>query len=130
MTGAASASFADKNVGAGKTVTVTGYTAPSGNYTVTQPSLTADITAANLTVTATGVDKQYDGTNGATVTYSDNRISGDVLTVSGTATFDSASVANGKSVAVSGISIAGADAGNYSLTSTTATTTANITRRS
>jgi len=33
-----------------------------------------------LTVTATGVDKIYDGTTATTVTLSDNRFSGDVLT--------------------------------------------------
>ena len=32
-------------VGTGKTITITGYTAPSANYTVSQPTgLTADIT--------------------------------------------------------------------------------------
>ncbi len=40
--------FADDSVGTGKTVTVSGLTitgADSGNYTLTQPTTTADITA-------------------------------------------------------------------------------------
>ena len=45
------------NVGTGKTVTVTGYTSPSSNYTLTQPSFTANITAAPLTITADNVIK-------------------------------------------------------------------------
>ncbi len=129
VTGTPSATFASKSVGSAKTVTVTGYTAPSNNYTVTQPSLAADITAATLTVTATGVNKPYDGTNSATVTYSDDRISGDVFNVTGTATFDTAAVASGKTITVSSIAISGADAGNYTLANTSTTATADITKK-
>src|SRR5205823_1626250 len=43
------------------------------------------------------------------------------------ASFGDKNVGNGKVVGVSGISISGADAGNYSLQNTTASTTANIT---
>ena len=47
-----------------------------GNYTSnTTASTTADITAKALTVTATGINKVYDGTTTATVTLSDNRVS-------------------------------------------------------
>ena len=49
------------------------------------------------------------------------------MTCSGTATFDTASVGTGKTVTVSGITLSGAAAGNYTLASPTATTTANIT---
>ena len=66
--------FANKNVGTGKTVSVTGITisgTDAGNYTFnTTASTTADITARALTVTATGVNKVYDGTTAATVTLS------------------------------------------------------------
>jgi len=79
-------------------------------------------------VTATGVNKVYDGTVTATVTLSDNRVAGDVFTASyGSASFTSSAVGNGKTVNVSGISLAGTDAGNYTLGNTTAATTANIT---
>src|SRR6185369_17033603 len=73
------ATFANKNVGSAKTVSVSGTDA--GNYTFnTTASTTADITARALTVSATGVNKVYDGTTSATVTLSDNRVSGDTLT--------------------------------------------------
>ena len=41
----------------------------SGNYTLTQPTLSGDITAKELTITGiTGSDKVYDGTTAATAT--------------------------------------------------------------
>src|SRR5439155_675112 len=46
----------------------------------------------------------------------------------GTATFDNKTVANGKTVTLSGASLTGADAGNYVLDSV-ATTVANITAK-
>jgi len=48
--------FANKNVGTNKTVTISGLTisgTDSANYTLTQPTTTANITAASLTVSAT-----------------------------------------------------------------------------
>src|SRR5438132_9228497 len=52
------------------------------------PISTADITARALTISATGVNKIYDATTAASVTLSDNRVSGDVFTDSNTtATF-------------------------------------------
>src|SRR5208337_609043 len=125
------AMFSDKNVGTGKTVTATGLSltgTDSGNYTVSSvATTTANVTPAPLTVTATGVNKVYDGTTAATVTLSDNRVSGDVFTDTYTsATFGSKHVGTGKTVTVSGISISGTDAGNYTF-NTTASTAANIT---
>src|SRR5207253_1059086 len=77
---------------------------------------------------ATGVNKRYDGNSSATVTLSDNRLSGDAFTDSyASASFADKNVGNGKTVSVSGFSISGTDAGNYSLSNTTASTTANIT---
>jgi hypothetical protein len=124
--------FANKNVGTGKTVTVSGLTmagASAANYKLTQPTATASITVRSLTVTATGVNKVYDGTTVATVTLSDNRVAGDVLSESyAAASFADKNAANGKTVTVSGIAISGTDSGNYSPATTTATTTANITK--
>jgi hypothetical protein len=131
-TAGATGAFADKNVAAGKTVTVTGMTisgADAANYSLTQPAPTATISAKGLTVSATGVNRIYDGTTNATVTLSDNRLSGDVLTTAYTsASFTSKTVGTGKTVNVAGISISGTDSGNYTA-NTTATTTANITAR-
>jgi hypothetical protein len=129
-----SATFVDKNVGTGKTVTVNGISilgGASANYALqnTTATTTANITARALTVTATGVNKVYDGTTSAAVTLSDNRVAGDLFTDSYTsASFSDKNVGNGKTVSVSGISISGTDAGNYTF-NTTASTTADITPR-
>jgi filamentous hemagglutinin family protein len=131
VTGAAS--FADKNAGIAKTINITGINvtgADSGNYSFA-PTATAsaDITARPLSVAATGTNKVYDGNVSAAVTLSDNRLAGDVLTVSSvSASFADKSVATGKTVSVAGISIAGADSANYSA-NTTAATVADITAR-
>jgi hypothetical protein len=127
------ATFADKNVGTGKAVTASGISfsgADAGNYTLasTTASTTANITARSLTVSATGINKVYNGTTTDTVTLSDNRVSGDDFTDSYTsATFADANVGTGKTVSVSGIIISGTDASNYALHNTTVTTTADIT---
>jgi len=128
------ARFADKNVGTGKPVTVTVVAldgADAVNYTATPPTgLTANITARSLTVTATGVNKVYDGTTDATVTLSSDKVSGDDLTLAyASAVFAAEDVATGIAVDVDGISIGGADAGNYTLSNTTASTTADITAK-
>ena len=82
---------------------------------------TADITARALTISATGVNKEYDGNKTATVNLSDNRISGDTLTSSyAAAEFSDKNVGSAKTVSVSGIAIAGADKDNYTLASTLA----------
>src|SRR5439155_4572721 len=95
----------------------------------TTTTATADITARTLTVSATGVNKVYDRTTNATVTLSDNRVSGDSLSTSYTsASFADKTVGTAKQVSVSGISLTGTDSGNYSA-NTTATTTANITAK-
>src|SRR6185369_9589724 len=125
------ASFSDKNVGTGKTVTIVGLTlagADGGNYTINDnATATADITPRPLTVSAAGQNKVYDGATAATVTLSDDRVAGDVLTVSyGSASFNTKNVGTAKPVSISGITVTGADSGNYTF-NTTATTTADIT---
>src|SRR5207244_293848 len=123
----------DKNVGAGKIVTVSGISisgTDAGNYCFnSSTSTTANITARVLTVSATGSNKVYDSTTSASVTLSDDRVSGDVFTDNYTsASFSDKNVGTGKTVNVSGIAIAGADAGNYTF-NTSASNTANITAR-
>ena len=132
-TGSATASFADKNVGTGKTVTGSGFTksgADAGNYVFASPqgTTTADITKRDLTVSATGMNKVYDGNANATVNLSTDKVSGDSVSAAYTAaSFNNKNVGNAKPVSVTGISISGTDASNYNLTNTTAATTANIT---
>jgi gliding motility-associated-like protein len=131
-----STTFNNKNVGVAKTVTVSGITitgTDAGNYTLTSTTAagTASITVRSLTISATASDKEYDGNTTANATLTDNRITGDVFTVDKTgATFNNKNIGTGRAVTVSGISLTGTDAGNYSLTSTTATGTASITVKS
>jgi trimeric autotransporter adhesin len=126
------ATFDSKNVGTGKIVTGVGFTlsgSSAANYTLASSTLTctADVTARGLTVTAAGVNKSYDGNATATVTLGDNRVSGDVLSLAyAAASFADKNVGTSKSVSVTGISVTGADAGNYTA-NTTSSTTADIT---
>ena len=125
--------FTDKNVGVGnKTVTTSGVTVGdgvnNGNYAVSYANnTTSTINKADLTVTAGGVDKVYDGTTTATVGYGDNRLGSDVLSVTGVASFADKNAGAGKSVGVNSIALGGTDAGNYNLLNTTTSTTASIT---
>ena len=126
--------YDNKNVGTAKTLTPAGVVSDGNggnNYAVTLAINTAGIiTARSLTVTASGIDKVYDGTTTATVTVSDNRIAGDVFTaIYSSASFSNKNVGANKTVTVSGVAISGAEAGNYALSSTTASTTASITAR-
>jgi hypothetical protein len=70
LVGGTAGSFASKNVGAGQTVTTTMTLggADAGNYTLsTQPTLTGNITAKNITMSGTVLDKVYDGNTAATI---------------------------------------------------------------
>jgi len=129
----ATAAFGSKNVGTGITVTVTGLALAgpaAANYTLIQPTATADITAKPLTVTLTASNKTYDGTVAATITGTtlNGTFNGDAVTLrDGTATFSDKNVGVGKIVTDTGLTLAGSDAGNYTLANTTASTSANIT---
>ncbi|AIF46698.1 hypothetical protein HY57_05185 [Dyella japonica A8] len=135
LTNATNGTFNNKNVGNGKPVStnmgITGTDA--GNYTLVQPTgVTGDITPLDVTVSITGNNKVYDGTNAATVNYLSipNLIAGDnVGYTAGSSTFSQADVANNLTVTVTNITLTGADAYDYHLTNSgrTATTTANIT---
>ncbi len=116
--------FAEKNVGTGKAVTVTGSSisgTDAGNYTLLQQSgLTADITRASLMVTGlTANSKIYDATTNAALggTASIAPFSGDAVILGGTpvGTFADKNVGTGKTVTLTGSSISGEDAGNYTL---------------
>ncbi len=133
------ATFASAAVGNGKTVTVSGLTltgSAAGNYTLTQPTLSANITAATVTISSglTANNKIYNGTTAATLSSNNVVLAGVVaadtnnvrLSTNGyTATFASAGVGNGVSVNVSGLTLTGSAAGNYTLTQPTLS--ANIT---
>ncbi|WP_244140680.1 YDG domain-containing protein, partial [Burkholderia sp. BCC1047] len=101
----------------------------AGNYVLSSGSqndtlhLTADITKRAITGTAAAQDKVYDGTNHADLTNvaldTTRIVAGDNLSISGnTGSFSDKNVGTGKSVVGSGLSLAGADAQNYDLTTT------------
>jgi len=127
------ATFSDKNVGNGKTVTLTGASltgTDAANYVLDSLSTTtANITAQHITRSFTASSKVYDGYTSATVLTRSlsGTIMDDVVSLTGgSATFSDKSVGNGKTVALTGASLAGTDSGNYVLDSVS-TTTANIT---
>ncbi len=125
--GTAAGTFATKNVGTAKAVTVTGVTlsgsgTDNSNYTLTQQSgLTANITKANLSVTGlTAGSKVYDANTTAMLggTAAVTALLGDSVSVNRTGesgAFTNKNVANGIAVSVNGDALSGADAGNYNL---------------
>lgn len=131
------ANFNNVNAGVAKPVTVT-YTlsgADAGNYTVSGPALSADITPKEIFLNAVLIQsKPYDGNTTATIT-SLGAITGIVppgtgaaaVTVSGgTAAFVDPFVGTGKTVTVSGVTVSNP---NYFLTqpfNTTGTITAGV----
>lgn len=143
-------SFDNKNVSSGKTVTVSGVTVNDGNsgnnYTVAY----ADNTNSTITakaITASGItadNKVYDATttavintgsaaltNGASSDLDNRYYTSDTVALNASGAsggFTDKNVANGKAVSISGMSLSGADAGNYSITDQ-ATTTADITAK-
>ncbi|MFS8051049.1 YDG domain-containing protein, partial [Rhizobium sp. BR 314] len=135
-----SGAFSDRNAGAGKTVTISGLLlngTDAGNYTLAldTATTTADITKATISsitgITASG--KTYDGTTSVVLNTSgagfSGMVGGDVLTVAtSTGAFADKNAGTGKVVNISGLTLGGADAGNYTLALDTATTTADIAR--
>ncbi len=99
------------------------------DYLVSLTPASGTITPKALTADATGKNKTYDGTttDAATLNPLSGVISGDDVTDSYTAaTFADQNTGTAKTVTVTGISLGGAAAGDYSVNSTAATT-ANIT---
>ncbi len=141
VTTGATGAFADADVGTAKAVNVSGLSlsgAAIGNYTLTQPTATADITAKELTISGlTAENKEYDGTTAATLDLASavlvGVVDGDSVSLSlegGTATFADKNVGVGKDVTVTGLSLSGTSAGNYVLATTAADLTADITAKS
>jgi hypothetical protein len=102
--GSPTANFADKHVGTGKPVTVTGYTAVGGdasNYAFTQPTgLAANITVRSLTIQASANTKTYDGNTTSANTPSVSGIQG-TDSVSGLSqSYADANAGTGKTIAV------------------------------
>jgi filamentous hemagglutinin family protein len=137
-----SGSVASKNVAAGVQTLLTGsltlgdgsglasdYTLAGGTHTgnINTPASIASVSGIS------GVNKTYDGNTNAPLdsvaaTFN-GKFAGDVLTVAtATGTFADKNVGSAKPVSITSISLGGADAGNYTLASTTASTSADVTR--
>ena len=142
---AGTATFADKNVGTGKTVTFTGYSlsgADAGNYNLkAQPaSVTANITAKDVKLTGgiNATDRSYVkdnktvGLTKGTLTF-DGLVSGETLDVNipTTGTISNAKV-GAYNVTYSGVTLADGTgkASNYKLVRPLPTVTVNITKAS
>jgi hypothetical protein len=112
--------FADKNVGNGKAVTVSGVTVNDSNYTVTAVDGTrADITPAALKVSnITANNKIYDGNTKATLDTSKVRysglVAGDSVSLTAAGAFDSKDVGVRKTVRITS-QFGGADGSNYAV---------------
>lgn len=144
-------SFSATNLPAGLSInTGTGLisgtvTADVDNYNVTiratnaqgydEKTLVWTVTPKNLTISGlTGNNKVYDRTTTATLggtAVLNGVISGDAVSLSGTsvANFNNKDVGTGKPITVSGYTLSGAKAGNYTLTQPTGLT-GNITKKS
>ena len=139
VSGTPMATFATKVIGSATPVTITGYAAPSANYTVTQPTgLGASITARPLTLggSFTATSRPFDGTTAAVIATNALTltpvVTGDTVSLTTvTATFVDAAVGTAKPVSITAATIGGASAGNYTVSVTGApTTTADITTSS
>jgi hypothetical protein len=133
LSGTAVGAFSDKNVGTNKAVTVTGVTIAgndAGNYNLLQQTgLAIAISKKDLPVTGlVANNKVYDATTVAPLGGSAavSPFNGDVVTLSGTAVgaFSDKNVGIDKAVTVTGVTIAGNDAGNYNLVPQTGLTAA------
>lgn len=116
-------SFSDKNVGLDKSVSIGGLVlagADAGNYLLSIPTLRADITALALLVNGlTAASKVYDATTTAQLsgTMQFSMLPGDQITVTGTpvGNFVDKNVGQNKPIVLSGLTLSGPDAANYSV---------------
>jgi hypothetical protein len=123
VAGTPTALFADKNVGTAKAVSLSGLVltgADAANYTALLPALVADITMRPLSLAGLMVPARvYDATRVAALagTPAVAALAGDTVSVAGVASglFGDKNVGTAKPVTVSGLALAGADAGNYLL---------------
>ena len=134
-----SASYDSKDAGTGKTITVNSFAlsgAQANNYQLSTPSatVTGAITVKTITPTlnaSPSITKVYDGNTTATLVSSNYSLagleSGDVVGVTGTATYDSKTKGTGKTVTAGSLTLNGAQKDNYILSATSATTTGSVT---
>lgn len=120
VTASGTYAFADRTAGTGKTVTASGVALAGGdaaNYDLGPVSSTAaDILKKTLTGSLAANDKTYDGAAAATGAIGlTGVVAGDAVSASGTYAFADGNAGTGKTVTVSGATLAGLDAANYDL---------------
>jgi len=97
------------------TITIAGW---DGSTTKTFTINKASVTVSGITAE----NKEYDGNTTATLIYTgasfEGKVGSDELSVSGTGAFADANVGTGKTVNISGLTLAGSSAGNYQLAAT------------
>lgn len=125
--------FNTKFAGDSKLVNQSGFSitgADASQYMVaTITPIYATITKRTLNVTNVGVDKVYDSTTYATTTLSDDRVTGDNITVIASSSFANKNVGTNKSILTDLLNLVGGDSSNYKLASATSTANATITKR-
>ena len=136
---AESYTFDNKNAGEGKTITANGIKlggADAEKYVLVSNTVSAEvgtIEQKELTASLSGnLSKEYDSTADAPEGLSimlNGAITGDDVTATAACSFDDANVGSGKTITATGITLAGADVGNYTLSSDTASVTGTITPR-
>ncbi|HYE82167.1 MAG TPA: YDG domain-containing protein [Clostridia bacterium] len=134
VTASGTFAFESADAGIGKTVNVTGITlsgAKADNYTVNATAAAnAEVIPKTIAFTAIADDKVYDGNTAATgMIILTGVIGDDTVTASGTFEFADAAVGSGKTVNITNVTLEGADAGNYTLSTASATVTASITKQ-
>lgn len=127
------ADFDSKNVSTTHVINVSGLAlagTAADNYVLSLTSVNtsndAVITPKDVTVSASGIDKVYDGNTVANVTLSTDKFAGDDVSASFTTANFADFNAGTWEVSVTGITISGNDAGNYTLLNNTAVTNAKI----
>ena len=123
-TSSATGTFASQNVGSGIAVAVAGLTisgAQASDYTLTEPTATANITPAALSITAVTNTKSYDGTTSAAgipiyqvANEPVNTLYGSDRLTNLTETYDNPNAGTGKTLSVLTDTIS--DANNYAVT--------------
>jgi hypothetical protein len=116
-----------KNVGTGKTLSVSAYTVNDGNsganYTVsTATSIAGVISKATLTITAAANTKTYDSTTSAAATPTTSGLQGSDSVTGLTETYDTKNVGTGKTLSVSAYTVNDGNTGANYTVSTVAST--------
>lgn len=113
-------------------LTITATASATTNYNSATAQVVLTVNKATLTPSVTAQNKVYDGTTAAQASGTlAGTLGSDAVTLGiGSAAFADRNVGTGKTVTVGGLTLGGAQAGYYLLSTTSATTTADITRAS